>query len=422
MKSKIKLSAIILFMLIFSAPVFPFAENDYEGDCDSLEVLKLYSLFSEYHKNKDYSSALPYGWQVLNCEKVKFGKWIYSKMEDCLWYLHDSTDISPEEKKSIEDTMVSFYDTAIQYNGANGVYFQVRKAFVMETWLNLPAEEVIPEYEKAIEKNPEISSYYQNRLGQLYINNQSDDNDYLMKAIDLYSNLSLKEPDNPLWTEILGQIVEDPEKLLEIGKKAWQLDPDNLAKAWSYASACIRAERYDLAIEPLEFLIQKSPDTINYWNQLGTAYSKTNQLTKAENAYTKLTEIDPQNKDHYYNLGLLYTEQGKFSRARQLLEKASDVGGGWGKAIYAIANLYEKSAASCDFDFTTKLVYKLAQDTYRRAFSVDPALTSSRDRANALSGVVPSKEDYFFQGYKSGDVIQITGDCFSWIGKSITVP
>jgi hypothetical protein len=49
--------------------------------CDSIKILELYSLFSEYHKNRDYESAVPYGWQVLECDKKKFAKWIYYKME-----------------------------------------------------------------------------------------------------------------------------------------------------------------------------------------------------------------------------------------------------------------------------------------------------------------------------------------------------
>ena len=81
-----------------------------------------------------------------------------------------------------------------------------------------------------------------------------------------------------------------------------------------------------------------------------------------------------------------------------------------------------QAARDCTFDFKTKLVYLLAQETYRRAVSVDPNLAQARDRIGALSTSIPSKEDYFFQGYKSGDVIPITGECFTWIGKSVTVP
>jgi hypothetical protein len=51
---------------------------------------------------------------------------------------------------------------------------------------------------------------------------------------------------------------------------------------------------------------------------------------------------------------------------------------------------------------------------------MDPSLDMARDRIGALSGAVPSKEDYFFRNYKSGDVIQIT--CVGWIGRSVTVP
>ncbi len=422
MKIKFKILAITFFVLMISSSSLPSVLKYSEGDCDSLEVLKLYSLFSEYHKNKDYKSALPYGWQVLNCDKAKFGKWIYSKMEDCLWYMHDSTDTSPEEKKSIEDSIISFYEMAKEYNKPNSPYYQAREAFVEEVWLALPDTQVVKDYEKAMEMNPDLSSYYQNRLGQLYIKNQTDDNGYLLKAIELYSNLSLKEPDNPLWPEILQQIVDDPEKLLEIGRKAWQQEPDNLAKAWSYASSCIRAQRYDLAIEPLEFLTQKSPDTINYWDQLGTAYQKTNKLSKAEDAYKKLIELDPDNRNHYLNLGIVYKDEGNLSKARQYYQKASDVGNGWGLPIYYEGLLYESSARNCTFDFKTKLVYLLAVQTYRRAAAMKEPAPNAQERISALQSSIPTQEDWFFHGYKSGDTVAITGDCFTWIGKSVTVP
>jgi tetratricopeptide (TPR) repeat protein len=172
----------------------------------------------------------------------------------------------------------------------------------------------------------------------------------------------------------------------------------------------------------LEFLTQKSPETINYWNQLATSYNKVGRLDDAESAYQTLIKLDPNNKDFYFNLGLIYKEQGKLSRARQYFETANDKAGGWGMAIFSIGLLYEQSARDCKFDFTTKLVYLLAQDTYRRAVSIDPSLAQARDRIGALSSSVPSQEDWFFNKKKSGDVIPITGDCFTWIGKSVTVP
>lgn len=419
MKAKIKM-LVVLSVVIITLPIF--ANNRLDEPCDSLETLKLYSLFSEYHKNRDYASALPYGWQVLECDKAKFAKWIYYKMEDCLWYIHDSSDVAPEEVETIEDSVLNFYNMAIQYYPDAMAYFQVRKAFVAETWLELEPAVVMAEFEKAYEYNPDMDSYYVNRLGQLYTANMSDDNDFKMKAIDLYSKLALREPDNPEWPRILSTLVEDIDQLLDIRKRNWELDKDNLEKAWTYASECMRNQRFERAIEPLEFLVERSPETINYWNQLATAYNKVDRLNDAEAAYQKLIQLEPNNKDFYFNLGLIYKEQGKLSRARQYFETANDKAGGWGMAIYSIGLLYEQSARDCTFDFQTKLVYLLAQDTYRRALSIDPSLAQARDRINALSSSVPTQEDYFFNKKKSGDVIPITGECFTWIGKSVTVP
>jgi tetratricopeptide (TPR) repeat protein len=169
-------------------------------------------------------------------------------------------------------------------------------------------------------------------------------------------------------------------------------------------------------------LVEKSPETINYWNQLATCYQKTDQLSNAERALLKLIEIDPDAKEHYLNLGIVYGDMGKLSNARRYYIKASEVGGGWALPIYYEGFLYEKSARGCKFDFEAKMVYQLAVDTYRKALKMDSSLTQARDRISALATSVPTQEDYFFRGYKSGQVLPIKGECFDWIGKSVTVP
>ena len=423
MKTKFNIYAIIILSILITSSAFAGVKRvPVKSDCDSMETIKLYSLFSEYHKNKDYQSALPYGWQVLECDKKKFAKWIYYKIEDCLWNIHDSTNAEISEQFFVEDSILTFYDLAIQHYPADKGYWQVRKAFVSETWLNLEPSICIAEYEKAFEYNPNLDKYYLNRLGDLYTNNQADDNDYYDKALKLYMDWAVNEPENPIPNNWLQQNAKDPSVILDAQLKTWELDPENMEKAWSYASSCLRYQEYERAIAPLEFLTNKSPETVNYWNQLATCYNKIGRTSDAEAAYQKLTTLEPGNKDFYFNLGLIYKEQGKLSKARQYFETANDKGGGWGMAIFSIGLLYEQSARDCKFDYETKLVYLLAQDTYRRAVSIDPNLSQARDRISALSSSVPSQEDWFFHKKKSGDVIPITGDCFTWIGKSVTVP
>jgi len=423
LKNNIKIFVAILFIILFSTSKI--YSNNFVSkpvDCDSLEVLKLYSLFSEYHKNKDFASALPYGWQVLECDANKFRKWIYYKMEDALWYLHDSTDVSPEMKESTEDTIIYLYDLAMEHFPEEKAYFESHKAFILEGWFHAPAEEIIAEYEKAIKDDIEISSYYYNRLGKLYIKNISDENDYKTKALDLYTYLSEREPDNPQWPAELEGLVENIDQLVELTKKNWLNNKENLGKAWKFVQMAIRAGNYPEAIEGLEFLVEKSPETVNYWNQLATAYQKTDQLNNCENALLKLIEIDPDAQEHYLNLGIVYSDMGKLSKARRYYVNASEVGGGWALPIYYEGFLYEKSARACNFDFDTKMVYQLAVDTYRKAVRMDPSLTQAKERIGALSTSVPTQEDYFFRGYKSGEVLPIAGDCFTWIRKSVAVP
>jgi tetratricopeptide (TPR) repeat protein len=408
--------------ILFSSSIFSNNLPNYLEKSDSLKILEKYSLFSEYHKNKDFSSALPYGWEVLEMNPVKFNKWIYYKMEDCIWYLHDSTDVAVEDKQAYEDTIIYLYNLALEYFPEEKAYFESHKAFIMEGWIHAPDEDIIAEYELAIEYDPNLSSYYYHRLGQLYVKNQSDENDYKTKALDLYTYLQEREPDNQQWNKELEKLVENIDELVELRKKIWLDDKDNLAKAFSFASTAMSAGMYTEAIEGFEFSVSKAPETVNYWNQLQTAYQKLDQYDKAEDALLKLIELDPDSKDHYLNLGIVYNEQGRPSLARKYYLKASDIGGGWGLPIYYEGFLYEKAAGGCQEDFDKKVVYQVAVDTYKKAKRMDPSLQQAQDRINSLSTLVPTQEDYFFRGYKSGDSIPVSDQCPGWIGKSITVP
>jgi tetratricopeptide (TPR) repeat protein len=414
LKKLVLIAAIYLFI---SASPFT-AEVKAQTDSAMIQ----YSLFSEYFKNKDYTSALPYGWKVLEMEPKKFAQWYYFKMEDLLWYLHDSSDVSDTEKQAIEDSIISFYDQALEHYPEGQGHFQVRKAFVTETWLDESPENVISEYEKAAEVYPEMDPYYYHRLGQIYKANMDSNEEYKTKALDLYTYLSEREPENPQWPKEQEDLVDNIDELVALAKRAWELDRDNVSKAYKYATLAIKAGSFEEAITPLEFVVSKEPDNVNYLNQLATGYQRLERLDKAEEIFKKLIQLEPQKREHYLNLGILYKDKGQLAAARTQYQKASEVGGNWGLPIYYEGLLYEQAARGCTFDFETKLVYQLAVDTYRRARSMEASLSQAQERITALQSSVPTQEDYFFRGHKSGQSLPITGSCFGWIGRSITVP
>jgi tetratricopeptide (TPR) repeat protein len=389
---------------------------------DPQEIEVQYSLFSEYHKNRDFSSALPYGWKVISMDPTKYNKWIFYKMEDCLWYLRDSSDATPEQKKILADTTIYLYDLAMKHFSDNKSYFQLRKAFITEVWIDAPVDEKIKQYEYAFELDPNTDSYYYNRLGQILKANMDDNEDYKSKALDLYTYLSEKEPENSGWNTELESLVDNIDQLIDLAKKNWDLDPENLQKAWKYVSLSIKAGEMEKAIPGLEILVTKAPTNVAYWNQLSSLYYKSEKIDNAITAYRELIKLEPNTKEHYLNLGIALKDKNQLSQARVQFQKASEVGGGWGLAIFYEGLLYETAARSCGFEFMDKCAYLLATETYRRAVSVDGSLNMARERVSALNNSIPTKEDYFFRKLKSGQSVKIEGKCYDWIGRSITVP
>src|SRR5690606_25717968 len=121
-------------------------------------------------------------------------------------------------------------------------------------------------------------------------------------------------------------------------------------------------------IAALEFLTTKNPESVSYWNQLATAYHKDEQLTKAEEAYKKLIQLEPDRKEHYLNLGIIAKDKGRLSEARRYYQKASEVDGRWGLPIYYEGLLYDLAARSIGFVFNDKVDYLLADESYKKAY------------------------------------------------------
>ena len=396
-------------------------ENSYfSGDSVTVNLNAEISLWYEYHKNGDYKTAMNHAWTIIKTQpdfnKYKF----YKKMEEMMWYFHDSLDASNELHQLAMDTVLYVYDLALKYDDSPK-YYLPRKAFVVETWFDFEPDSAINAYKMALAENPDLDPYYVDRLAMLYIGQEDK-----IGALELYAMLAEKYPEDARWNEKMLGLAENPEELVELTKKAWELDKENIEKAWKFANTALKIKDYETAIIPLEYLVSKSPDVINYWKQLSSAYDKLDMTDKAIDGYKKLIELQPDGKENYVNLALIYKKQDQLSVARTYLQKAMKVDPEWDYPYWIEGQLYEQTARNCvtdKFEFEDKLVYQLAVDTYRKAATKTGTYSSAAaERANSLSNSVPEQADYFFRKYKAGDVIEIKGKCYSWIGRSITVP
>ncbi len=388
-------------------------------------LLAEFSMFYESYKNKDFESAEPHGWIVIDTDPSKFLQYRpFKKMEEVLKWDYDSLATTDAERDSVTKKAIKLYDRAIEVGAKNPDYFIMRKAYVIEQWSNVTPEEKIAAYLTALEKVPNADPYYKDRLGLLYAKNATEENGYKLKALQIYMKLAEEDPENETWNNRIQGLADDMDQLLEFMKKSWDMDRDNSEKAWKYAEMCIKADEYEKAIEPLELLVKKSPDVVTYWKKLTIVYKNTDRPDDAIKAYKTLIDLDPKNRENYYNLAIIYNNLNQLSVARSYLQKASKTSDEpWDMPVYVEAQLYEKAASqSGTFKFMDKCVYQLASDTYARAARIGgPISSSASERVRALKDTVPQKEDYFFRGYKVGDKIKIEGPTYGWIKRSITV-
>lgn len=430
---KLKLLSKLLLLAMFSSITVQASSNVKSNDivlADTLDAGKVMieaSLFFEAYKNKQYEMwTIEKGFNVINNDpNFQNNKYkIYRKIDKVIFEVYNDSTTSDEIKATLIDTVLFLYNKGIEYDPEYAGTYMAKKGYVLNDWKNVEPTEAIAAYEEGFGAGKEITNevYYMDQLGSLYEANMNEENDYQMKALDVYLKLSDMEPDNGRWPAKVANLAEDEEQLKDFLKKAWYADKENGEKAWKYAKMCKRLEDYESAIEPLQFLIDTNPEVINYWTEIANTYQKNDQTDMAIDSYKKLIKLQPDNKDSYFNVALLYKGMGQLSVARSYLNKASKKSPGWDYPLYIEAGLYEQAARSCGFEFEDKCVYQLAVDTYSKVAKMGGEYASqAKDRVSQLSNSVPTNEDYFFRKLKNGDVVKIEGRCYDWIGKSIIV-
>lgn len=423
-----RLSTILVAFLLLTLSSNTYAKSGFTMNPDSLNLRMYMSLFHEDHKNKSYATCLEPGWVVVNNNPAPFLKnRIFEKMEEALLFLYnDTTNVVPDDRKMYLDTLMHLYDKAAEFHKVKAPYFKMRKAYMLQTAMQATPDKFIPLYEDAFDNDSSLDPFYKDRLGLAYMQNMNDENDYQLKAIEIYNKLQELQPDNDTWNQRLMSLSGgDISKLIEIKKKSWDINPDNLEKAWDYANTCVRAKEFEKAIEPLRFLVSKAPNVINYWKQLANAEEKIGENNKAIDAYKKLMELDPNFKDAYVNIAIIHKNLKQLSVARTYLIKAQQLDEEWDYPIFIEAQLYEESARQCfnskgKLDLIDKACFELAADYYRKAARLNGTYSSiASARAGSLSSSIPTKEEYFFQGIAVGTEMKLNSGCYAWIGKSV---
>ena len=195
-------------------------------------------------------------------------------------------------------------------------------------------DKAISEYKQAIDADPE-SLFLQVELAELYwrVGRSGD-------AIHEAEDVLKSDPNYPDAHRLLAHIYwhmlgeNQPEKA----------NKDALAKA----------------IEHMEALTRVQPSDLDSWQALGRLYKLNNQPQKAEEAFKKILNVDPDSTEGLGGLAQVYFEQGDYAATVDLLKKVPD------------ENMDQPLLGMLAYSYTQTHDFDSAVDLYEKALAKDP--------------------------------------------------
>ncbi len=162
-------------------------------------------------------------------------------------------------------------------------------------------EESLQEYEKSIEEKKDASICVE--MSKILIELEREEE----AVITLRKALSL-QPDLPMVHYALAHILRskgDQEAALEELKQERNISPDNIKVLKGMGEILAEMSRDQEAIGVYLQIIEKDPNSSDAYIDLASIYNRLGDFEKSEQAYRKVTELNPKNADRiYYNVGV----------------------------------------------------------------------------------------------------------------------
>jgi hypothetical protein len=131
-------------------------------------------------------------------------------------------------------------------------------------------------------------------------------------------------------------------------------------------------------------------------------------------------ETDPEKKAGYMfsKASIQFRKLKDYNKARQTAREAAKMRPNWGRPYMLIGDMYATGARNCGNSWNQRLAILAAMDKYNYAKSIDPSVADeASEKTSKYRTSMPSKEDGFMQGFKSGDSTKV--GC--WIGENVKI-
>lgn len=436
---KTKFVAFAIGMMFVTGMVM--AQDDKYGSDREL-CGRSYTLYKEFHRQKNYKDALPH-WNttIKICPKFSYGIW-----SDGERMFKDRINTTEDlvEKEVLIDSLMWVYDQRVKYFGTNPRYPEGyilgNKGVAM---LFYRKEDVKPGYEtlkRSIElrqnatKPPIVLTYMQasrRMFAEGLIDAEQVLNDYSLVMDVVDANLKDK-PKDVLFNRAKAGIeahfaksgAADCDALIALYEPLFienQADERWLKKI-SLQLRRAGCSDSDLYTSTSEALYAVNPDA-EAGHNLAVMFMRQEEFDKAADYLEKAIEIGQESEelgDMYYELALItYNHYQEYRTSRQLALQALKVRPNWGDPYLLIGQIYIAAREEVFSDpFERSTVFWAAIDKFAQAKRLDPSVA---DKANGMirdySKFFPGSEKMFFYTLKDGDPYKIGG----WINETTTV-
>lgn len=437
MKTKFVAFALGLFLAVGMVN----AQDDKFGSDPEL-CKRSYTLYKEFHRQKNYRDALPY-WRKTIEVCPKFSTSVWSDGEKMFKSRIESTE-DLVEKEVLIDSLMWIYDQRVNYFGNNPRY---PEGYILGNkgvaLLDYRKEDTKTGYDilkKSIElqdkaSKPPVVLVFMQASRQLFSDGLIDaaqvlkDYEMAMNVVD--TNLK-DNPKDKLWqtakngieTHFTKSGAADCDALVALYEPLFdanQTDEEWLKKISRQLrkAGCTDSDLY-VATSEAQYAINPDADA---GHNLAVMFMRQEDFDKAKEYLEAAIEIGQESDelaDMYYELAQInFSHFKEYRKARQLALKAIEARPNWGDPYILIGNIYitvRSDVFSDDFDQAT--VFWAAVDKFAQAKRVDPEMADkASDMIRQYSKYFPNNELVFFHTLKEGDKYTVGG----WINETTTV-
>jgi len=235
-------------------------------------------------------AILPIDW-IYNLSGLSFKK--LEQYENALEMFAKAIEINPREKY--------YYNSALSY------YWLEQYDLALEM------------YEKVIELNPRYNKAY-NDCGYIYYKLEKYD-----KALEMYSKaIEINNKDNMLYANrgLVFEKMEQDEKALKDYSKGIELNPEATDIYITRAKMYFKLSKFKKAISDCNKSLETNEKDLYIYLARGVLFMENGYIEEAKRDFLELINLDANNPQGYYYLGLLYYNQSNYTASITFVNNA----------------------------------------------------------------------------------------------------